>query len=563
MGDEPRLKRPKISRGKDDYMPGNIIEIELSNFMTFSHLKCEPGSRLNLVIGPNGSGKSSLVCAIALGLGGDPQVLGRATSVGAYVKRGEEAGYIKICLRGDSREENITIMRKIDTRNKSEWVLNGKVVPKKDLIDVIQRFNIQVNNLTQFLPQDRVCEFAKLTPIQLLEETEKAVGDPRLPVLHRALIAKSQEIKKFERAVESNKESLQQLKAVNAELERDVERVRQRDELLRQVKLMEEKLPWLKYDSIKAEYVEAKQREADAKRKLDEAAKTLNELTTPIEKLKQDKAAHSAKSKKLSGLLDASMKKRMQILEDDNRLVAQIKRKYNEMEDLGRQEASRQQRITQAKEALAAAELELANLPAVEPPRDKIEGLTSQMCEREAITKLIKSQKAEREKQVNQCSQSLRQCVGRLKSMESTKNKRLHALQKSGADKIFEAYDWVQEHRHEFKREVYGPVLIEVNVTDQQNAAYLEGHIAHYVWKAFITQDPDDRDLLFSRLKPFNVPIINHVSSESSHDVPFQVTQEMKMLGIKSRLDQVFDAPAAVREVLISQFALAHSVCVL
>lgn len=55
------------------------------------------------------------------------QVLGRATSIGAYVKRGEESGYIKICLRGDSEEEQITIMRKIDTSNKSEWVLNGKI----------------------------------------------------------------------------------------------------------------------------------------------------------------------------------------------------------------------------------------------------------------------------------------------------------------------------------------------------------------------------------------------------------------------------------------------------
>lgn len=55
-------------------MPGSIIEIELHNFMTFNHLKCKPGSRLNLVIGPNGSGKSSIVCAIALGLGGEPQV---------------------------------------------------------------------------------------------------------------------------------------------------------------------------------------------------------------------------------------------------------------------------------------------------------------------------------------------------------------------------------------------------------------------------------------------------------------------------------------------------------
>lgn len=40
------------------------------------------------------------------------------------------------------------------------------------------------------------------------------------------------------KAVESNKESLQQLKAVNAELERDVGRVRQRDELLRQVEFL-------------------------------------------------------------------------------------------------------------------------------------------------------------------------------------------------------------------------------------------------------------------------------------------------------------------------------------
>lgn len=63
-----------VLQGEDDYMPGSIIEIELHNFMTFNHLKCKPGSRLNLVIGPNGSGKSSIVCAIALGLGGEPQV---------------------------------------------------------------------------------------------------------------------------------------------------------------------------------------------------------------------------------------------------------------------------------------------------------------------------------------------------------------------------------------------------------------------------------------------------------------------------------------------------------
>ncbi|KAL0379865.1 UNVERIFIED_CONTAM: Structural maintenance of chromosomes protein 5 [Sesamum angustifolium] len=359
MAEEPKPKRPKISRGDDDYVPGNITKIELCNFMTFNKLTCKPGSRLNLVIGPNGSGKSSLVCAIALGLGGEPQLLGRATSIGAYVKRGRESGYIKISLRGESKKEPITITRKIDTRNKSEWVFNGKAVGKKDINEVIQRFNIQVNNLTQFLPQDRVCEFAKLTPVQLLEETEKAVGDPQLPIQHQALITKSQELKKFQRAVESNKGSLDQLKALNAELERDVERVRQREDLLAKAESMRKKLPWLKYDVKKAEYIELKNQEKDAKMKLDEAAKGLNELREPIERQKGERAKQEAALKKMNGLLDNNMKKRMQLSDNYNRLGVLIQGKYNEVEDLRRQEESRQQRISKAKEDLATAEAEL------------------------------------------------------------------------------------------------------------------------------------------------------------------------------------------------------------
>jgi len=43
-----------------------------------------------------------------------------------------------------------------------------------------------------------VSEFAKLSPIQLLEETEKAIGDPDLPVQHRQLVERSKELKALE-----------------------------------------------------------------------------------------------------------------------------------------------------------------------------------------------------------------------------------------------------------------------------------------------------------------------------------------------------------------------------
>ncbi|BAS95683.1 Os05g0596600, partial [Oryza sativa Japonica Group] len=252
---------PPPQRGDDDYVPGNIVEIELCNFMTYDHLTCRPGPRLNLVVGPNGSGKSSLVCAIALALAADPAILGRASSVAAFVKRGEDSGHVKISLRGNTPDHKLCITRKVDTNNKSEWQLDGTTVPKKEVIDLIKKFNIQVNNLTQFLPQDRVCEFAKLTPIQLLEETEKAVGDPNLPIQHRQLIDRSKELKILQVAVKQKEQTLNNLKALNAELEKDVERVRQRDRLLKKAELMKKKLPWLKYDMKKKEYKEAQEKE--------------------------------------------------------------------------------------------------------------------------------------------------------------------------------------------------------------------------------------------------------------------------------------------------------------
>uniref|UniRef100_A0A1D1YS75 Structural maintenance of chromosomes protein 5 n=1 Tax=Anthurium amnicola TaxID=1678845 RepID=A0A1D1YS75_9ARAE len=563
-------KRPKLRhhrphqphphhRGEDDYVPGNIVEIEIHNFMTYDHLTCKPGSRLNLVIGPNGSGKSSLVCAIALGLGGDPQILGRASSVGAFVKRGEDSGYIKISLRGYAAEEQIVIIRKIDTQNKSEWLLNGLAVPKRDVIEIIHKFNIQVNNLTQFLPQDRVCEFAKLTPIQLLEETEKAVGDPELPVQHHALVEKSQEMKRLEVTVKQNGDTLNQLKALNAEQEKDVERVRQRNQLLAKVESMKKKLPWLRYDLKKMEYIEAQKQEAEAKRKLDEAAKILNDLMGPIEEKKQERAENDKAAKKLGNAIAENANSRKDLIMSETRKCTEAQVKYSEIEDLQKQEESRQQRIAKAEDDLVAAEIELANLPVYVPPKDELERLGAKICELEVAANQKKFQRSEKDRVLNQHKVMLKQCLERLKDMESKNAKLLEALRNSGSDKIFEAYDWLKGHHNELRKRVYGPVLLEVNIKNRDCAPYLEAQVPNYIWKSFITQDPSDRDFLVKNLKSFGVPVLNFVNEEGGTEMPLQLTSKMHDLGIYTRLDQVFDAPPAVKKVLNSQCPLETS----
>ncbi|EEC68394.1 hypothetical protein OsI_36551 [Oryza sativa Indica Group] len=473
----------QLRRGDGGYVPGNIVEIELSNFMTYHRLACRPGPRLNLVLGPNGSGKSSLVCAIAFALAADPSVLGRASSVGAFVKRGEESGHVKISLRGNTPEHIIRITRKIDTKNKSEWQLDGTTVPRKEVVDLIKKFNIQVNNLTQFLPQDRVVEFAKLTPIQLLEETEKAVGFPDLPVQHRQLIDRSKQLKNLEVAVKQKEQTLNNLKALNAELKEDVERVQQRDKLMKKVDLMRKRLQWLKYEMKKKEWIEAHEQEKTMKKKMEETAKIWEDSKRPIEELKKEKMSHTSNTKRTSNQLAENMKKRQDVTDKELQL---------------------------------------------------------------AWTLLY----------LNQVSSTISLL---LELMENKNNKLLHKLKYFGAEKINEAYNWVQDNRYKFRTEVYGPVLLEVNIQDKAHASYLEGHVPNYIWKSFITQDASDRDLLVRQFKKYDIPVLNYMGDKGMRTEPFNITMEMQQVGIYSRLDQVFEAPPAVKDVLISQAKLDHS----
>ncbi|KAL5203163.1 hypothetical protein ABZP36_014115 [Zizania latifolia] len=558
-------KRPKLDppsapqRGDDDYVPGNIVEIELCNFMTYDRLTCRPGPRLNLVVGPNGSGKSSIVCAIALALAADPSILGRASSVGAFVKRGEESGHVKISLRGNAPDHTICITRKIDTKNKSEWQIDGTTVPRKEIVDLIKKFNIQVNNLTQFLPQDRVCEFAKLTPIQLLEETEKAVGDADLPVQHRQLIERSKELKNLEVAVKQKEHTLNNLKTLNAELEKDVERVRQRDKLLRKAELMRKKLPWLKYDMKKKEYIEAQEQEKTEKKKMEAAAKIWEDSKGPIEELKKEKVSHTSNTKRISNQMVENMKKRQDVTDKELQLNGQLRATLEDIEALKRQEKSRQQRILKAKEALAAAEKELDDLQPYEAPKAEMSQLTEQIAQLTCDINELKKRRTDMESMLIREKENLRKCTDRLKQMENKNNKLLQALQYCGAEKIDEAYNWVQDNRYKFKSEVYGPVLLEVNIQDKVHASYLEGHVPNYIWKSFITQHASDRDLLVRQLKQYGIPVLNYMGDNSIRREPLNITLEMQQVGIYSRLDEVFEAPAAVKNVLISQANLDRS----
>lgn len=60
-------------------------------------------------------------------------------------------------------------------------------------------FSDQIHDAySTFLPQDRVAEFARMTPQQLLRETQRAAGNENLTAWHDTLISSGKELRQIQ-----------------------------------------------------------------------------------------------------------------------------------------------------------------------------------------------------------------------------------------------------------------------------------------------------------------------------------------------------------------------------
>lgn len=369
-----------------------------------------------------------------------------------------------------------------------------------------------------------------MTPIQLLEETEKAVGDPELSRQHTTLITKSADLKKMDTTMAARNTVLKNLKDNNAELEKDVQRIQERKKLLDKAENLKKKLPWLKYDQNKARFQASKAKEKETKRLLNEAVAKSEDLKKPVEASRKKKSEIEAAARKWQQVHERFESQRQSLIENESNMGEQVRAKAREILEVNKRESNRQEKIAASMRDLAAAEEELANLPAYEPPTAELRRIADEIRELELGMGERRNQRTEKQFLFNQKQQQRDQVVRRIAEINSVKNRLLQALKDSGARGVTEAYNWVESHRSEFCGEVHGPVLLEINIADKEHAKYVENHVPKYIWKSFITQDERDRNLLVKSLSQFEVPIIN--AREQVARNPPRITPQMREIGI-------------------------------
>lgn len=279
------------SKKKSKFQHGSIVRLFLRDFMQYSEVEMKPGPTLNVVIGPNGSGKSSIVNGLALALGAKTAVLGRADDVSEFIRLGKDEAELEVELYNDrDNSGNYVINRQWtkDAKSKTRWTLNKKSSTLKEITALVKSLNIQTDNLCQFLPQDKVHDFSKMNPKQLLGKTVDAIGENQLKEDHERLKTMQTDVVAYEDQYRMKVNALNDNRKKCDNLEKDVKNLEEKENVESKISLLEKKKEWNSCAEAKRSTKDAADRQKNVEMKIKQEEKSLTPIQNEITKLEKD-----------------------------------------------------------------------------------------------------------------------------------------------------------------------------------------------------------------------------------------------------------------------------------
>jgi structural maintenance of chromosomes protein 5 len=485
-------------RDEDVHQPGAIVRIRMRNFVTYSSAEFNCGPSLNMIIGPNGTGKSTLVCAICLGLGWHPQILGRAKEVGEFVKNGYREADIEIELKAGPRHRNVNpVVKRVIRRegNKSTWFINGASVTRGEVQKLMKYFHIQIDNLCQFLPQDKVVEFSRLSPVQLLEQTERAVGTEEMTQWHERLKELGAAQKQRSNDLNTAQNHLSGLQATQDRLRHDVEQVNELKSLKSRLHALEKARPALKYELAKIKVQELKDQANRAKLELDvlneEVEPAMRDVTCQADYIENITSILGQRKATTTSCQDTAKESTQKIKDKKDAIESHrseiehaqtARKKCNKtISQLTQRLSSEEQRLAEGQPASNIPELNERKREAERTIRhiraEKISPLATVIEEHAAKLVSRRNRDAEIHKELSQLSTKHGQQQGKLTALSQDTSK---------------AWEWIQQNQSKFRDQIYGPALVTCSIKDDQFDREIETLLQNQDFTAFTVTNRDD-----------------------------------------------------------------------
>ncbi|KAI5632265.1 AAA domain-containing protein [Phthorimaea operculella] len=540
--------------------PGCIYRITLENFVTYKEVELYPGPSLNMIIGPNGTGKSTFVCAIILGLCGKTSVIGRAKKISEYVRSGCQQATIEIELYQEPGQRNVIITRTFNLKDVSTWSIDHKTVREKQVQELIASMNIQVDNLCQLLPQDRVQDFSKMNPQELLRSTLAAVGGDKSVGQLDELIKCRNEQRTASTRLQNNAQNLEEQVRLNERLKILIEAMRERQEIEQKIEVCEKKKLWLEYQELREKVIEY----SNDKKKADKVVKQHKDKMEPLERVIQtaksgisrleqqrlsaNREIHSLKDK-VKEHTDSVRQQEYSIKDAENLLQEKLERYRNRERELNEAKAKLDKLVTDRTRLMekvgdeTQVKMELAELH-------------KPIAKCNAAIDTLKKQRLEIQYDLeNNITPQIRLYENKIRNLQDVDQKRLEVLRAYSED-AYKAVAWLRENRDMFEHPVYEPMMLEINFTDPKFARYLESTVPARDLVAFTFESSQDMNLFLREVRQKGgLKRVNAICSQGGRvNVPTNNIQQLSYLGFYTYLVDTISAPDAITRYLCKQY---------
>ncbi|AMD18831.1 HBL071Wp [Eremothecium sinecaudum] len=557
--------RNKIRRNEMDYSDfkdGAIIRLRLTNFVTYALTEFHLSPYLNMIIGPNGSGKSTFVCAICLGLAGKPEYIGRAKRVEDYIKNGTEQSIIEITLKNSrlvngfpmikSTDDVITIKTVImKSKKKCVYSINQQSASENQVKALVSVLNIQLDNLCQFLSQERVEEFARLKSNKLLEETIRSI-DPSLVDMLEEVKNDQQEEINLSRDVEINKKKLEKLLVKKESLETQVRALEEYERKKNEIDVHKKLLPYARVKNHKRQLKDLKKIYELAKQELKEflkdkrpykvANEELIEASSEIEKIRKEKEEQYNALMKVQSNIIAKIQEHKNSVEDLKKKITYYRTRRENM----------QRKIEKAEEDIFNRNklLETLSLPS-QQDMDKYESMRVNLYEKESEIERKKEELDSTARALNRELTTVRSRSERLKrDLASNDNLNVLRGQTGRLDEVRRACEYIRQHP-EMTGKVLEPPIVTISCPDAKIASYLTTCVD---WHTSISLTMVDS----ATYKQFNDQILQsfqvNLRELASIEVPYPYPiDSIRSLGFEGYLCDFIKGDEAVIQMLKEQ----------
>ena len=568
--------------GEGEFQPGAIVRVKLTDFVTYESAEFLPGPNLNMVIGPNGTGKSSLVCAICLGLGWGPQHLGRATQIGEFIKHGLDDAYIEIELqrRNNESHNHVVRVRIIREGNNREWWLNGKRTSLKAVQALTRSLSIQIDNLCQFLPQDKVSEFAALSPVELLQQTQRAAAPEQMLEWHEELKKLRKEQKLLEEQSARDKEHLETQETRQDNLRAEVQRLEERNQIQDKVAMLKKTVPFVEYRAARLEYMENKKKKAEAqarlaelKAQIDPTLQSVNHkrkyrdrVSAVVSERKKDARAVERAAESLlmdiekldESIRDIEQKADAERHSEESRRkdVLKIQRKIKDIQNRMQEEPIEFNSIEWNEKIVSPSNVDSGHANDFQGAKQReARGYETELGELQVQEKELREQG----KKNREMSEKANQELAALDTQQGQQLSKVESMSKDTA----KAWKWIQENQGIFEQEVYGPPLISCSIKDPRYTAAIESLMSRSEILAITAQTKGDlkklNDQLYGTMRLGDITIRGVTENLAEHGPPPLSASQLQQFGLDGWALDYIDGPEPVLSMLCGSRAINKS----